>query len=155
MARVFIDSHMFGLTWFRAILPELTNNDKIIFSYGHSKKLAGELTRVRDALRFYKQMGALKSADGRKRRDDANPNEIAEHIEIISSSASYKSCSACDDAHIFAIVRLKPTRYIFSEDERMARCRNEIRKSLDRKYCNFIIVSSDIVYQTHRAKIHR
>ena len=154
MARVFIDGHMFGDEWFKTILPDLIDNDRVIFSYGKSAKLDGEHAKARAALSFYKLIGGLKTADGRKRRDDADAVELARHIELISSCDAYRSCAACDDAHIFAIIRLKPTPYVFSHDSRMAQCRGEIIKVVAREYCDFRVISSDQIYQQHKVRIH-
>ena len=147
MARVFIDCHMFSQEWFKTVLKELVDKDSVMFVYGGSSRLANELARVRDALRFFKLVGDLR------RRIDADVIEIERHIRIIEADKNYKTCQECDDSHIFSIIYVKPTPYVFSMDARMARCRDKINKTLDKRYCNFIVISDVDVYNCHKVHI--
>lgn len=155
MARVFIDCHMFSQLWFKEILPELVNSHSVTFVYSATNKLSVELSKVRQALNFYKLVAGLKGQSGKSRLDDAHDPTVNRHVEYLENNPAFIECECCDDSHIFAIVYSKPTKYVFSHDTRMAKCRDHINKSIDKKYCDFIIISQQSVYKAHRAQIHR
>lgn len=152
MPRIYIDPHMFSDAWFKEILKELLGCTSVTFSYAASNKITGEISKVRQALAFYKMVGGLK-VGSKSRRDDADSQEIEKHQRMLENLRCYSDCSDCDDAHIFALVYLKPTPYIFSKDHRMAKCRDKINKHIDKRYCNFIIISDKNVYGKHRRVI--
>lgn len=153
MARVFIDCHMFSEAWFAHPLEELIKSPKVIFVFGLSKKHNEERSKVRKALEFYKLVGNLKSADGATRRIDTTAAELDPHEEFLSSQQCFDDCNHCDDPHIFALVYLKPTRYVFSKDARIAKCRSHINKTIDNKYCRFSIILNLALYNRHKQKI--
>lgn len=147
MARVFIDVHMFSVEWFNKVLPELIRAESVRFSYGLTRKLLGEQEKVKKALEFYKLMGALG------KRDDADQAEIERRVEFLEAHESWISCGACDDPHIFAIVFAKPTRYVFSQDARIATCRSVMTQVVDNRYCRFRLVGNEANYLEHRPHI--
>lgn len=147
MARVYIDPHMFSEDWFKCVLGELLKCSNVVFSYGESQKILREFAKVRQALEFYKMVGRLR------RRHDADANDLENHQNIIESTDCYKECGHCDDSHIFALIYVKPTPYVFSKDARMAKCRDIVNKHMDKRYCNFIVLSSDPIYRKHRSAI--
>lgn len=153
MARVFIDGHMFGVEWFKQALTEMLRSDNVVFIFGRHEKLDGEIGRVRDALAFYKMAGQLKTKTGARRRDDVNAEEFGTRIDHLVASPAYNSCAACDDPHIFALVWLRNTPFVFSCDLRLAVCRNHLRKSVDNRYCNFRVIANVQVYGDHRHAI--
>lgn len=153
MARVFVDPHMFSESWFKAVLPELVKCPKVVFVFGLSEKHLEERGRVRQALEFYKIVGYLRSPDGEGRRVDVLKSDLDEHEDFLNGTKCFVDCDDCDAPHIFALVFVKPTPYIFSMDARMAKCRGVINKNVDKKYCQFIIVSKDKIYKDHRPAI--
>jgi hypothetical protein len=150
MARVYIDPHMFSEAWFQGVLGDLVKCTKVIFSYGESKKMSGEISKVRQALAFYKMVGQLRTTSNQPRRHDADKKDLEDHQNILEGMKCYKDCTHCDDAHIFSLVYLKPTPYIFSKDQRMAKCRGELNKHVDKRYCNFIVISTDEIFKVHK-----
>jgi predicted nucleic acid-binding protein len=147
MARVFIDCHMFSEEWFKSVLGELLNKDSVTFVYSESTKMMKELSKVRAALQFYKIVGE------KKRRNDADTEEVEKHTKVVENDENYDSCSDCDDSHVFAMIYVKPTPYVFSMDARMARCRDRINKSMNKRYCDFIVISDKNIYGDHKSKI--
>lgn len=153
MARVFIDVHMFAEGWFKSILEELRANKNVTFTYSPIPKLEGELAKVRAAVDFFKAIGNLKDSGGASRRDDAPVDEVEHHYNLLETTDCFARCPACDDPHIFAIIYVKPTKFVFSKDIRIAVCRDTINRSLDRRYCRFIVISKVTTYEAHKAKI--
>lgn len=147
MARVFIDGHMFGCDWFLEVLPTLLSSKNVRFAYAPSQKLLGELGRVRKGLEFYRRMGDIG------RRDDAPQVEAEGHIRFLTSQRVWVDCSDCDDAHIFAIVFLKPVAFVFTEDSRIARCRDRINSEVSGRYCGFSLIKSSANFKIHRSAI--
>lgn len=153
MARVFIDAHMFGEAWFKEVIKELIKCKRVSFSYGEIDKLNTEISRVRKALEFFKIARELRDDNNKSRRVDASPQDMTYHEEYIKRQNCFTSCNDCDDPHVFALIYAKPTPYVFSMDKRMAKCRDTINTAIDSRYCNFIIVSSDSTYRTHKHAI--
>lgn len=155
MARVFVDTHMFGEAWFVDTLKDLINCDKVIFVYGEIKKLDDEISRVRSALEFWKIIRALRTKSSKPRAVEVPNDELNRRHREISENEHFVRCKDCDDPHIFALVFAKPTPFVFSMDHRMARCRSTIRTFVDRRFCQFIVIADPIVYNSHRAQILR
>lgn len=153
MARVYLDCNIFSQAWFSGVLRELIENRNVTFTYCEGTKINAELSRVRQALTFYKAIGAQKTASGKSRRVDAPPSEVEKHELILRAVPKYISCRHCDDAHIFALVYVKPTKYIFSTDNRMAKCRGVLNQTIDKRYCDFIVLTDDSIYRTHKVSI--
>ena len=86
-------------------------------------------------------------------RDDANPDAVAKAIGVLEAIPGFAKEAACDDAHIFALNYEKPCKYIISKDKRMAKCRGELNKVADKRFCQFSIIGRDESYQKHKAKI--
>lgn len=148
MARVIIDTCIFGDKWFKETLDKLIDDDKVQFTYTSHEKMMGEHENAPKLLAFYKRMG------DRNRRIDAAPDATGRHMAKIEGHPEWQAAPECDDPHMFAIVYLKPTRYIFSKDTRMAKCRDCMNKHINGKYCNFRIISSKKVYEQLRNEIH-
>lgn len=155
MARVFIDAHLFSESWFKAPLSEMLGCKNVTFTYGESQQILREMARVRQALGFYKMVGSLKTASNKSRREDAGRVDLEHHQKYLQGEDCYNKCTHCDDAHIFSLVYVKPTPYIFSNDHRMAKCRDVINKHIDKRYCNFIIISDNNTYKNHRGGIFK
>lgn len=153
MARIFIDCHMFSEAWFAEPLEEMLKAPNVFFVFGLSRKHNEERAKVRKALEFYKLIGMLKSADGTIRRIDTSAAELAPHEDFLSNQQCFSNCNHCDDPHIFALVYLKPTPYVFSKDARIAKCRSIINKTIDKRYCQFSVIVNLKLYERHRQKI--
>lgn len=153
MARVFIDAHMFGEAWFKDVLEELIRCNRVSFVYGEIDKLKTEISKVRKALEFFRLARDLKDSNNKSRRVDAPLDDINAHNEYIQNRQCFVDCGDCDDSHIFALIYVKPTPYIFSMDARIAKCRDVINSSVDSRYCKFIVVSNDPTYKNHKHAI--
>jgi hypothetical protein len=137
---------MFSEEWFKPILMELTQSDKVLFLFSLNKIYSSEIQRSKKALEFYKIIG-------KKRLVEADQETVDDHIGRLLSHEDFSSCSDCDDAHIFAMIWTKPTRYVFSMDARMAKCRDKINRSIESRYCDFIVISKRPTYDFHRLSI--
>lgn len=153
MARVFIDAHMFSEGWFKDILQELIGCQNVEFVYANVTKLNAEMSKVRQALEFLKIAGVLKKPDKSPRRIEASPIEVEKQQTLLESMKCFTKCADCDDPHIFALIYVKPTPYVFSKDARMARCRDEINKTVESRYCKFIVISTAQTYAAHRHSV--
>lgn len=153
MARIFIDAHMFSEAWFPEILREMIASNRVTFVYGEIDKLTIEISKVRQALNFYKAVKNLKTADNCSRRVDAARDVLEARCDILSNERCFVDCTDCDDPHIFALIYVKPTRYVFSRDARMARCRDTINPYVESRYCRFRVISTEAVYRSHRQRI--
>lgn len=155
MARVFIDIHVFGESWFQSVLPELIRSEKVRFSYPCSKKFKVEGEKCRKALEFYKLMGATRLSDGTSKREDTEPKRQSAAEAVLLQNPTFAACDSCDDPHIMALVAIKPTPFVFSKDKRIAKCRRTIGRAVERKYCRFSVISSGELYTRHKERILR
>ena len=153
MARVFLDCHIFSQDWFKNALRELVAAPAVIFVYSQASQMKKEISAVRQALQFYKVMSSQKNRWGQSRCVIADFDEVNHHISRLEGTGAFSNCSACDDPHIFAMIYVKPTRYVFSHDVRMAACRDKINKTMDKRYCDFVVISNSTVYAEHRPNI--
>lgn len=150
MARVAIDVHMFGEQWFGAVRQELVRSENVRFAYSQLNKATTELSRVREAAKFFKLMGDVK------RRDDAHTETVARfHDQITSQVAWKRNHGRCDDGHVFALVRTLPTPFVFTLDVRMAQCRDCLSGKIDAAFLRFSIVKSPDNYNALRVLILR
>ncbi|WP_127049194.1 hypothetical protein [Pseudorhodobacter sp. E13] len=146
--RVIIDPHMFGESWFVQIRRDLVRSNKVRFAYGGLPKEQIELRKQRAALEFFVLMGKMK------RRDDAHQATIERfHDELISSKAWVSNSGCCDDSHTFSLVRALPARYVFSKDNRMARCRDCLSGCVDATFLRFSVIGNELSYARVRAKL--
>jgi len=153
MARAFVDINVFSEDWFSPILKELMTSKNVIFTYGHSEDFDREFGKARKALEFYKLIGQLKTSRGEKRRLDVSSEEIEPQIQYLLGQQCFVESKDCDDPHIFSLIYAKPTKYVFSMDMRMARCRDHINRSIDNRYCDFIVIGDADIYRRHRQAI--
>jgi hypothetical protein len=147
MARVFIDPHMFSTDWFVVALKELIASSKVIFLFANCDKGLKETQKVRKALEFRKIMTAVHRATAAPKKD------IDHHMTMLTGNVDFVSCKDCDDPHIMAAIFLHPTKYVFSKDARMAKCRKNMVGKLDKRYCKFIVISTNEVYIVHKPRI--
>lgn len=147
MARVVIEPHMFGEEWFSPVKEELVKCSNVRFAYCGIDKERNEISKVRDAARFFKLMGDLK------RRDDAHLPTASRHFEEVTQHAVWKSNGCCDDGHLFALVKALPTPYVFSKDHRLAACRDCLAGNLDSSFTRFSVISTQATYQANRNNI--
>lgn len=153
MARAFVDINVFSEDWFTPILKELSQSKNVIFTYGHSTDFDREFGKVRKALEFFQRIGQLKTANGGKRRLDVYSKDIEPQVEFLLGQQCFSGSSDCDDAHIFSLIYAKPTKYVFSMDMRIARCRDHINQYVDNRYCDFIVIGNPEIYKRHRQDI--
>jgi hypothetical protein len=148
MVRIAIDPHMFGEEWFTSVRGELVRCRGVRFAYTGVSKERVELSKQRDALRFYKLMGDSK------RRDDAHePTIVRYYSELTSHETWLANSKLCDDGHLFALVRALPTDYVFSKDDRMAKCRDCLSGKISSSYLKFSVIKSHHSYLDVRSNI--
>lgn len=147
MARVLIDTHMFSADWFTSILSEIIASPKVIFVFSNCEKGVKEIAKVRKAFEFRNLMTKTR------RVKESSSTEMEAHVAILLNSDQFKNCKDCDDPHIMAAIYLTPTKFVFSKDTRMAKCRKHLSGKIDRKYCNFIVISKKDLYDVHRPHI--
>lgn len=147
MARVLIDSQMFSADWFASILTEMVDSPKVIFVFSNCEKGIREISKVRKAIEFRKLM------IGMRRAKETPSNETEMHVAELLNSEQFKNCNHCDDPHIMAAIYLNPTKFVFSKDTRMAKCRDHLSGKIDRRYCDFIVISKKGLYFAHRQNI--
>lgn len=148
-----MDINVFSEDWFAPILKELVDCKNVVFTYGHSKDFDREFSKARKALEFYQRIGQLKTNSGEKRRLDVLSQDIDPHVEFLLNQQCFSGSSDCDDPHIFSLLYAKPTRYVFSMDMRMARCRDHINQFIENRYCDFIVIGDAGIYRRHRQAI--
>ncbi len=150
MARVFVDVNLFSTDWFRTILEaDLVPNKAVRFVYSDDSITSKEHEKAKKAATFYKLMGM------QGRRDDVGKADCEKHQTILQSLSEWQDEGACDDPHIFSMVYNKPTGYVFSSDTRIAKCRDCIRKVVENRYCDFIVIAKGTTYLEHRHDITR
>ena len=148
MARVIIDTCITSEDWFKnEVVKELVAADKVEFVYSNHKKFLGEMSRNSKLLTLIK----LMRDKGRCKLVSAE--DCGALVDNLEQTQCWANEAACDDPHIFAVVALLPTRYVFTADTRMAQCRAAMRNKLKAKYLNFIVVGTPKVYKRHREKI--
>lgn len=148
MARVALDPHIFGEIWFNEVKSELIMNNNVRFSFSGLPQEGLEMSRRRDILAFYKQVGALR------RRDDAH-KETAErnHGNLAANTHWIQNRRVCDDPHIFALVKSLPTRYVFTRDLRLVQCRDCLNGRVDADYLRFAAITTKESYKSNRVGI--
>jgi predicted nucleic acid-binding protein len=147
VARVLIDTHMFSVDWFKSILSEMVDSPKVVFVFSNCAKGIQEISKVRKAFEFRKLM------TNTRRVREAPPIETETHFNILMNNKQFKKCNDCDDPHIMAAIYLNPTKFVFSKDTRMAKCRKHLSGKIDKRYCNFIVISKIDLYNEHRPHI--
>lgn len=147
MGRVFIDPHMFSEEWFKSILPELMKSPKVSYLFSNCEQGMRELGKVRIALQFKASMKKIGRAI------EADPSEVERHVILLTKNKSFVDCDHCDDPHIFAAIYIHPSKYVFSKDARLAKCRDKMNKIINKKYCSFIVIASNSVYNRHKSHI--
>lgn len=148
MARVLIDASIFGESWFQNAMKSLLEDDKVRFTYTTHKKMLAEHQNARSLGALYKRLGDIG------RRDDVSSTAVERHVNHLEGIEEWLTNADCDDPHIFALVYAKPTRFVFTKDSRMGNCRDCLRSTIDKRYCQFILVMSSQTYRRHRTEIH-
>lgn len=148
MARVFVDVSIVSQEWFKSkTLVELIASQAVRFTYTKCGKLADEHEQS-------KKFGYLmKRLSDQGRTDIVSEEQAQFHADKLTKLQKWQEQQACDDAHIFALVYEKPTRYIFSADMRIAKCRDCLNQFVENRYCDFIVIGKEDVYIQHRQKI--
>lgn len=154
MARVFVDVNIFSDAWFSPVLGDLIKSKNVQFVFGTSALFQEEQGRVRKALELYKILGQMKAGNGQRKRIDVEAEELERHQAYIDAQQCFIGSADCDDPHIFALLYLKPTHFVFSNDARLAACRDHINQFVDSRYCDFIIISAAATYAVHKHAIH-
>lgn len=148
MARATIDASAIGEGWFKNITADLMKLKGVEFVHSLDDKAQGEVERAKKIGQFYLTASKL----GRKvitvSAEDAN-----RHIAFLENVEEWKSRTACDDPHIFAIVFEKNVKYVFTGEQRLAECRDCINKKVDNRYCGFSLIRSEEIYNEHRQAI--
>ena len=147
MSLIFVDVSATSMAWFRGALIELSDNVNVKFLFSDIKKYKEELEKapkLANLLKLMKQVG---------RRVDADKDRSEHHAVYLTGLAEWKSEAACDDEHIFAMIYEKPTKFIFSSDVRIAKCRGCINKVVDKRYCGFIVISDEVVFNAKKPEI--
>lgn len=147
MARVFIDPHVHSTDWFPGILEELVRSKKVTFLFSNCEKGVREVGKVGNALKFKKLM--IKS----RRGIQADASILENRKRLLETEVEFVNCPECDDGHIFAAIYVHPTKFVFSCDKRIAKCRSKLVGKVSRRYCGFIVISSGPVYRVHREAI--
>lgn len=148
MARVAIDPHMFGEAWFAEIRGELLKSRNVRFSFSGLLQEHIEISRRKDVLTFYKLVGELN------RRDDAHqPTAKRNEENLVVDQHWVQNKSICDDPHIFALVKSLPTKYVFTLDLRMVKCRDCLRGKIDNNYLRFSAITTATAYESNRVDI--
>lgn len=153
MARALLDINIFSEEWFAPVLADLLAAKNVVFVYGMSSQFTREIGRARKALEFYQRVGQMRTSGGDKRRLDVAGGEIDGHIDFLQGQQCFAENGDCDDPHIFSVIYAKPTRFVFSMDMRLARCRTYINQFVDNRYCDFIVIGGADVYRRHRQAI--
>ncbi len=148
MARVAIDPHMFGELWFNVAVDELIKSGSVRFAYSGIPKEGMELSKRRDAMRFFKQVGDIK------RRDDAHEETCRRFWEALLIEPAWdRHKKVCDDAHLFSLVRTLPTEFVFSKDIRIAKCRDCLNGKVEAGYLRFALISSEALFRKRKKDI--
>jgi hypothetical protein len=147
MARVYIDVCAWGSEWLRAVLSEISSSQNVIFVESQDWKTSKEKQRQ------FQLMGFLKNVQdryGRHRVEMAPKTQVEVFIDKILGCAEWNGCEACDDPHIFALVKVKGVRFVITSEKRMDTCRSKMHGHLDREALKFRLVNSARNYKAHR-----
>lgn len=147
MARVYLDSSIVGQDWFKKVLPELEACPNVKFMCSFHGKAGEELEKTRSLANFLQVMSRMK------RVRKVTSEEYAARVSEVLSAPSWQSTAACDDEHIFSVVRVCGSCFVFSTDSRLASCRSVMRQELSKEFSEFIIVSKQDVYDAKKPLI--
>jgi hypothetical protein len=139
---------MFGEGWFAKVREELVRVRKVRFVFSPVEKGTLEISKVREAVRFVKQMSDVKRID--TIRTEYVDREM-QFLQTHSVWIAHKRC--CNDSHFFALHAVLPVEFVFSMDAKMALCRNIIGKELGIKYSGFAVITTFEVYCRKRDSI--
>jgi hypothetical protein len=147
MARVFVDVSLFGEGWFQVARRDFDTAPAVKLVYAGVEKLEKEHEKALSVKRYFKLM-----AD-RGRVEFLDFVEVQRHIDLLESHVVWRGEESCDDPHIFAIVFSRATPFVFSTDKRIAKCRGCLRGEVDSRYCRFVVISNERVYDRHKRQI--
>ena len=105
------------------------------------------------AVQLVKRLTLIGKRYGRHRIEIAPKADVEAHISSIENCQAWVECEACDDPHIFALVRVKSVKFILTDEKRMEKCRKRMNARLDRKYLSFKVVNSESSFDSHKSKI--
>lgn len=148
MARVYIDLSVVGQAWFAEIVKDLLQSKGVRFAYSDHPLMADELNRSRKMLQILQLAGKLN------KRDDVPSVDCEVHVRSLSENQAWVTEESCDDPHIFAINYVKPVSYVFTQDTRIAKCRDCINQKINARYVGFRLVTSMNNYEQNRHLIH-
>lgn len=148
MAKVIIDPHMFSESWFNdhtlKLLIECKNVD---FVYSQANVALTEMSKVRKAIQFYKLMG------DQKKLVLLTSDDHDKCLDFLKNCVEWCDCNACDDPHIFAMVRHNPKSFVFSKDRRLATCRDKVRKVVPKEFTQFSLIMTKEIFEMNSPKI--
>lgn len=134
--RVVIDVGAWSQKWFQDILPELQGNERIVFVYSNCGRFSEEIDRVLQLRRFLSIQASLG-------RCEVAPSLDIEHYEkYLVGVRDFCNCEACDDPHIFSLVRVKGINFVFTSDIRINKCRKKMQGVLAQSFLQFRIITS-------------
>lgn len=148
MVQIMIDVSVYGSRWFQRALFDIEKDESVHFLYSDDWKYQQELRKTPKLLAFLKSM----AQDSRLIITDKNATEA--RIEFLQSKKEWQREEACDDPHIFAMIYEKPTRFVFTGDGRLRKCRTCMRKVVKKRYSKFILISNEGNYEKYRSEIH-
>lgn len=149
MAKTIVDASAFSCSWFKEVLPEiLESEEKVKFVFTNHRRMVEEIEKNGDYARLFKVL------EGDPRRIVVKEEEFERYyLELTNAETWLRHRKDCDDGHIFALVRARNVKYVFSVDARMAKCRGCLRNKLDRKYASFLVVGTKEIYLEKRHMI--
>ncbi|MFL5014414.1 hypothetical protein [Rhizobium sp.] len=148
MATVLLDVSASSKEWFKDALDEMSKAKNVKFLYTDQPKYRNEIARVFALAQFLKLMAQ------KGRRVDVDARECQEYIDNLERNPKWTGSGACDDPHLFAMVALKPTRYIFTDEHRISKCRG-CMVATHAQMCAFKAIRTQAVYKKHRSRIFK
>lgn len=148
MAVVLLDVSAASKGWFKSALDEMRRSKNVKFLYSDQKKYKAEVSKVVALAQFLKLMAQ------KGRRIDVDADECQAVIDALNLNTTWSASSACDDPHLFAMMTLHPTRYLFTDEQRIAKCRGCMSET-HQQMCSFKAIRNGNVYKNHRSKIFK
>jgi hypothetical protein len=118
------------------------------FLYTDQKKYRDEIAKVVSLAQFLKLMAQ------KGRRVDVDAHACQTLMDALQETPTWNSSAACDDPHLFAMVAIKPAKYIFTDEQRLAKCR-ECMAPTHAAMCSFKAIRTEGTYKKHRSKIFK
>jgi hypothetical protein len=149
MAKMLVDASAFSRAWFKELLVDvLLATESVKFVFTTHERMVAEIDRNGDYARLFKVL------EGDPRRIVVPPAEFERYYNEVTGEGEWaRHRDLCNDGHIFALVRARNVRFVFSTDKKLGRCRGCMRGHLDRKFCAFTILSDKRNYDSHAAQV--